>query len=101
MDDDDASAAVAVRMGVLFGGTAMCGPTGVPNTECAIERFNADDFFQVPQLALGTPNLQAIAIPCDGDSGRVVAAIFKTSQTLDDDRYYLFASHVSDNATHS
>src|SRR6266850_6306971 len=47
MNDDDASAAVAVRMGVFFGGTAMSGPTGVADTECAIERLRADDFFQV------------------------------------------------------
>jgi hypothetical protein len=30
VDDDDLALAVAVRVGVLFGGTAMGGPTGVP-----------------------------------------------------------------------
>jgi hypothetical protein len=67
--DYDASAAIAVRVGVLFGGTAMGGPARVADTECAIERFRADDFFEVSELAFGAADLQAVAIPRYGDSG--------------------------------
>src|SRR5258706_14687174 len=67
--DYDASAAIAVRVGVLFGGTAMGGPAGVADTECAIQRLRADDFFEVSELAFGAADLQAIAIPRYGDPG--------------------------------
>ena len=100
MHNHDFPAAVAMRMGILFGGAAMGGPAGVSDTVSAIERLEADDFFEIAQLAFGAPNLQALAVAGDRDSSRVVAAILQPPQALDDDRDHFFLPHVSDNAAH-
>ena len=39
--------AIAMRMGVLFGGPAVGGPAGVPDAERAIHRAEPDGIFQV------------------------------------------------------
>ena len=65
----DFSGAVAVGMGVFFGGTAVGGPAGVSDAVGAVERLEADDFFQIAQLAFGAADLQAGAVSGDGDSG--------------------------------
>src|SRR6266403_6317375 len=71
--------AVAVRMSVFFRGAAMRGPTGVSDAVSAIERLDADYFFQVAQLAFRAADLQAFAVSGDRDSRRVVAAILQLS----------------------
>ena len=61
--DDDLAGAVAVRMGVLFGGTPVRGPAGVADAVGAIERLQANHFFQIAQLALGAADLQPVPLP--------------------------------------
>ena len=51
VDDDDAAGAVAMGMGVFFGGAAVRGPAGVADAEGAVERMFAQDFFEVAELA--------------------------------------------------
>ena len=92
--------AVAMRMGIFFGGAAVGGPAGVSDAVGAVERLEADDFFQIAQLAFGAPDLQAFAVAGDRDSGRVVAAILQLSQALDDDGDDLLLTYISDNAAH-
>ena len=86
VDDDDAAGAVAMRMGVLFGGAAVRGPAGVADAEGAVERMLAQDLFQVAQLAGSAAHFERCAAwAADGDARRVVAAIFQAPQPLDDD----------------
>ncbi len=66
-----------MRMGVFFGGAAMRGPAGVSDAVGAVERLQADYFFQVAQLAFGAADLKAVAVAGNGDSGGVVAAILE------------------------
>src|SRR5580700_3045151 len=56
--DNDLAGAVAMRMGVLFGRTSVCGPAGVTDSVGAVERVEADDLFQIAQLSLGAAYLQ-------------------------------------------
>ncbi len=49
--DDDAARAVAVRVGVFFGGAAVGGPAGVADAKGAIERMLAQHLFEIVQLA--------------------------------------------------
>ena len=88
-------------MGVFFRGTAVRGPAGVADAVGAIERLEADDFFQVAQLALSPANLQAFAIAAHRDSGGIIAAIFQASKSLDDDRYDPFLANISHYAAHA
>src|SRR5436190_10539532 len=101
VNDDDASGAVTMGVGVLLGGAAVRGPAGMSDTVSAIERFSADDFFEVAQLSFGAADLEAFAIAGDGDSGGVITAILEPPQAFDDDRDDFLLPHVSDNATHS
>src|SRR5208337_5695629 len=92
--------AVAMGMGVFFSGAAMRGPAGVSDAVGAVERLEADDFFQIAQLAFGAADLQAFAVSGYRDSGGVVAAILQLSEALNDDGDDLLLAHISDNAAH-
>ena len=50
--DDDVALAIAVRVGVLFGGAAVGGPAGVADAEGAIDRIHPDGLFEIAQFAL-------------------------------------------------
>ena len=99
--DNDLAGAVAMRMGVLFGGTSVRGPAGVADAVGAVERLQADDLFQIAQLALGAAHLQPFAVAGNRDAGRVIAAILQPPQAVDDDRHHPLLPNITDNATHS
>ena len=99
--DHDLAGAIAVGMRILFRGTAMGGPASVADAVSAVERLQADDLFQVAQLALGAAHLQASAVAGHGDAGRVVAAIFEAPQAVNDDRHNPLFPDVSNNPAHS
>jgi hypothetical protein len=98
--DDNASAAIAVWMGVLLARTTVRGPTSVADSVGSVEWMKADDLFQISQLALGATNLQAVPVAANRNSRRVIASIFEAAQTLDDDRDNTLLSDVSDDAAH-
>jgi hypothetical protein len=100
MHYDDGLAAIAMRMRVLFAGAAMCRPSGVSNAVGAIEGMEADHLFQVAEFAFGAANLQPAFSTGNGDSRRVVSAILKTAQAINDYRYNLLLSDVSDDSAH-
>jgi len=100
MDDDHSASAIAMRVGVFFGRTTVCGPTRVAYAVRAIDRIFLQDVFKIAQLAFGPANLQLVIFVNSGNAGGVVAAIFKLAQALDDQRHDLFVSDVSDYSTH-
>ena len=100
VDDHDLSGAVAVGMRIFFGGASVGGPARVANAVGAVERLQADDFFQIAQLAFGATNLQSVAIASHRDSGGIIAAIFQPPQSFDDDRNDTLLADVADNAAH-
>ena len=58
VDDDDFAGAVAVRVRVFFGGAAVRGPAGVADAVDAVERSDADGFFEILQLAGGAADFE-------------------------------------------
>src|ERR1700719_860225 len=98
--DDDGSGAVAMGMRVLFGGAAVSGPAGMADAVGSVERLEADDFFEVAQLAFGAADLQAFTIAADCDPSRVVAAIFQTPQPVDNYGHHTLLTYISNDATH-
>jgi hypothetical protein len=98
--DHDSAGAVAMGMRVFFGGAAVRGPAGVSDAVGAVERLEADHFFQIAQLAFGAADFKPRAVSGHGDSGRVVAAILQLSQALNDDGDDLLLTHISHNAAH-
>ena len=81
----DVALAIAVRVGVLFGGAAVRGPARVADAERAIHRVRLDDVFEVAQFALGAADGELTVVAIDGESGRIVTAIFQTLQALQND----------------
>src|SRR5258708_26134781 len=74
VDNDDLSGAVAMRMGVFFGRTSVRGPARMADAVAAVGRFEANDFFQIAQLAFRTAHLPLVSITSNGDSGRIITA---------------------------
>src|SRR5262245_43185657 len=83
--DDDPSGAIAVRVSVLLRRTTMCGPPGMPYAIRALERLLPDSLFQVPQLAFRPTDVHSLTVD-HGNTGRIVATIFQTTQAIDDHR---------------
>src|SRR5258708_37862820 len=47
VDHNNRAGAVPMRMRIFFGGAAMGGPASMANAVGAVERLQADDFFQI------------------------------------------------------
>ena len=63
VDDDEGAGAVAVGVGVLFGGAAVGGPAGVADAEGAVDGVVGDDGFEVAELAGGAAELRVPSGP--------------------------------------
>ena len=96
----DAPGAIAVRMGILLRGAAMGGPAGVADAVRAVDRIQPDGLFQVAQLAFGAAHLQPVAIAADRNSRRVIAAILKPFQAIENDWNHPLLTDVANNSTH-
>ena len=98
----DAPGAISVGVGILLGGTAMGGPPRMADAERAFEGMVAQHFFQVVQLARGPRHRELIASrAADGDSGRIIAAVFEAPQPLDNDRNDFLRADIANNAAHT
>ena len=101
VDYDDAAGAVAMGMGVLFGGAAVGGPAGVADAEGAVEGMLAEDFFEVGELAGGAADIEGGAGgAADRDACRVVAAIFEAPQALNDDGNHFSWADITNDSAH-
>ena len=88
-----------VRVGVALVGNAVRGPAGVADADAAGQRVGLQQRFQIGQLALGAAALDP-AIHQGGDAGRVIAAIFQPTQSLDQRRGDLALANDADDAAH-
>src|SRR5258708_2984774 len=89
-------------MGVLLRRPAMRGPARMANAECAVERLETNDFFQITQLAFGAAYLQSavIAVAGHSDAGRIISAVFESPQPVDNDRDYALFANISYDSAH-
>jgi hypothetical protein len=100
VDDDEGAAAVAVGMGIFFGGAAVRGPAGMADAEGAVEGGVGYDGFEVAELSGGSAEGQAFGASGYGDAGGVVAAVFEAAQAFNDDGDDGLGTNVTDNSTH-
>src|SRR5579863_7271894 len=89
-----------MRMGVFFGGASMSGPAGVADAIAAVERFKADGFFEVAELAFGAAELQLVSVAGDGDAGGIVTSVLQLAQAINNDGDHFFFADITDDATH-
>jgi hypothetical protein len=99
VDDDERAVTVGVRMGVLFGRTAVSRPAGVTDAERARQRPLTEDTFEILEPAGGAAHVQGAVVE-DRDARGVVAAILESLQSLDDDADRALVPDVSDDSTH-
>ena len=97
--NDDAAFAIAMRMRVFFGRTAMSRPARVTESELTGNRFLLEQIFKILQLAR-TPNDLQLAVLDNGDSRRVIAAIFERLESAHDDGNRIARSYVSEYSAH-
>ena len=79
VDDDEGAGAVAVGVGIFFGGAAVRGPASVADAEGAIEGRVGDDGLEVAELAGGAAKLEACGATGYSDAGGVVAAVLEAA----------------------
>jgi hypothetical protein len=72
----------------------------VADAVSAVERLLAQGILEIAQFALCSLNLELVICIHDGNACRVIAAVFKLAQTIDDQWDYLFVSDVSNDSTH-
>ena len=58
-----------MRMRVLFGRTAVGGPTRVADAVSAVERTQTNRLFEIAQFSFGATNLEIVIFVDDGDAG--------------------------------
>jgi hypothetical protein len=67
--------------------------------EMAVRGMIVDEATEFAELAGSLHDLDMIALEV-GDSGAVVASVFKSAELIENDVYSLFRPHVSGDATH-
>ena len=98
--DDDFAFAVAMRMGVLFGGAAVGGPARVAEAVNAVDGRLADRFLEIGKLAGCAAEFEVAFVVDNGDAGGVIAAVFEAPEAVDNEGYDFLGSDISDNAAH-
>src|SRR6516165_2538642 len=89
-----------MRMSVVLVRLAVRGPTRVPDTDIAGERVFAQSRFQIFQLAFGAPPLEFVALQ-RRDACRIIAAILKPLEGIDQLLRDRAASQDADNSAHA
>ena len=91
---------IAVRMGVLLGRSAVCGPARVADAVGAVQRPVAQDGLEVRELARTAADVDAIGAH-DRDACRVVAAVLETAEPVEHHRHHFLLPDVTDDAAHA
>ncbi len=100
MHDDEGSGAVAVGVGVFFGGAAVGGPAGVADAVGAVDGVFGEDLGEVAELAGGSAELERVAAACYGDAGGVISAVLEAGEAFHDDWDAGLWTDVTDDSTH-
>ena len=99
MDERQFSAGVEMRVRILIGGFAVRGPTSVADTVGAGRRLVRHELSERRDPAGALPRVYAVAIHNRHARG-VVAAIFQTAQTIEQNGRRFRTPDVTDNAAH-
>ena len=101
MDNDDLAGAVAMRMRILFGWTAVCGPARVANTIRAVNRGLPDYFFQIVKFPRSAANLDLSVLGNHSYTGGIITAVFEAPQAVEDEGNDFLGADISDDSAHS
>ena len=103
VDDDEGAGAVAVGVGVFFGGAAVGGPAGVADAEGAVDGACRRGRLRGCGACRGRGGARggrALGAAGDGDAGGVVAAVFEAAKAFNDDGDGRLGTDVTDDSAH-
>ncbi len=89
-----------MRVRILFGRAAVCGPACMANPVNAIQRSNADGLFQVSQFAGSATNIQMPVFSHHGDARRIISTIFEAFQAIEYQGHDAFRADITYNSAH-
>jgi len=96
---NDGQAVDQMGMGVVFGRAAVGCPPRMADAESAVRIGSSDKLGERRDLASGADDFEVRAV-MDGQTGRIVTAIFQTLQALKQNGRSLIATDVTNYATH-
>ena len=88
-----------VRMRVVFRRPAMGRPTGMTDTDRAVQRLALQSGFEILEFAFGATPRELAALQCRDTRG-IIAAIFEALERIDQMRRSRVTADDSDNAAH-
>ena len=100
VDDGEITFFIRMGMGVDIRRTAMSCPTGMADADRADDRMSLYGFSQVDQTACLFADSNG-AVMIDGDTGRIITAVFQLCQTIHQKICCFSVSDVTYNTTHS
>ena len=98
--DDDFSGAVTMRVGVFFSRASMRRPSGVADPILTVDWVRRDDLFETIEFSGAAPNLN-VAVFNESNPGRIVAAIFQSFETVDQNLNNRLGPEIANNAAHA
>ena len=99
LDDHHAPARITVRVCILFGHVAVSRPTRVADAQLPLHRLVRQHAHQPTQFAHTPANIEHTRV-VDRNAGRVITAVFETSQPVHNNGSRIPWTHVSYNPTH-
>src|SRR4029077_17086654 len=89
-----------VRVRILLGGASVSGPAGMADAVGSIQRLEANNFFQIAQLAFGASDVQPFPISGNGNARGIVTAILQPFQAVNDDGDDPLLTNIPHNPAH-
>ena len=102
MDYGDLTVSAQMRVGITVVGLAVRRPAGVPDADGTLNALSAPD--HIPQhlkAALGFFNSELFVIGYNGDTGRVIAAVFQSLKSVKQYGYCLLSSCEANYSAHN
>jgi hypothetical protein len=96
---DDGDGPRGVGVGVDLARAAVGGPAGVADAGGAGEGALVEGLAEARELAQGANDFNALTI-VNGETRRVVAAVLKPAEAVDDDRRRALRTHITDDPAH-
>ena len=100
VNDDDIAGAIAMRVGVLFAGTPMCGPAGMADAIVALYGIEPQDVFEVAKFSGRAADAEGLIVAINGEAGGIVTAVLETLQAIHDDGDGVLCPHISYDSAH-
>ena len=92
--------AVAMRVGVFFSRASMGRPSGVADPILTVDWIRRDDLFETVEFSGAAPNLN-IAVFNESNPRRIVATIFQSFETVDQNWNNRLGPEIANNAAHA